>query len=50
MNYRMLLFVSALIFAFLSLTIGVAVYSQRQRPRENRGTPACTIQIESSGA
>jgi hypothetical protein len=51
MKYRMLLFASIFVFAFLSsLTIGIMIYSQPQRPREDRGTPKCSIEIESSGA
>src|SRR5215210_8544197 len=50
MKYRNLLFASVFVFAFLfSLTIGVIVYSQRERPKEDRGTPVCSIQVESSG-
>lgn len=49
MKYRILLFFSVIIFTILSSTIGVFVNSQTERPRENRGEPACTIIPESSG-
>jgi hypothetical protein len=36
MKYRVLLLASVICFTFLStLTVGVIVYSQRQRPRED---------------
>ncbi len=39
---RKLLILSVSVFVFLSfLTIGVIVYSQRERPREDLGTPYC---------
>lgn len=51
MKYRTLFYVSLFVFALLSsLTIGFMVYAQRTRPREDKGEPKCTIQVESSGA
>lgn len=50
MKCRSLYFASVFIFIFLSsLAITVITYSQRVRPQEKRGTPKCTIQVESSG-
>ncbi len=50
MTYRKLLSLSASWFVFLSFSTVFIAYSQRERPRENVGTPICEIIYEESHA